>query len=396
MSWTRWVAEARGEGDTGPIRRRSTGDGDILLVTSDSGVLTVLVYDGGRGGWLCWASHGYGRSGIRREIPGQFLTVEPLGRGLLVSACEQHKLAYLVHRPRSLGGTTNAVADGTAGDGDGAGEAGGGSEDGPRWPRRRFLLLSSPLVIETPSVVVQSVAGVDVGAGSPVFACLEMLCRAYDDGRRIAWGLLGRDWPGSGATTGAKALALYRVDLATNRLVLERRVAVPDASHRVVRVPGTSCIDRADAAQFYTTPGRSRWGPGLHGSRDPVGCRERPPAPRLPVAAADPWRSSRRDQASQRATGCSRPASDHRRDGPAGCAKRLGTSRRTSGAAGSTHRTCWHKPTQATCMLSCLVWGPAPGHVQARVAGARVVLGERPPTLLNWLWLRRTARISTS
>ena len=71
---------------------------DHLLLTGDAGSLTALRWDAGKGAWAAAAREVFGRSGVRRAVPGALLAGDPRGRAVVVAAAEKAKLAYLTHR----------------------------------------------------------------------------------------------------------------------------------------------------------------------------------------------------------------------------------------------------------------------------------------------------------
>ena len=113
---------------------------DHLALSSDSGCLVVLRYDR-KGGWERIYCEAFGKSGLKRGIPGQFLAADPYGRALLLSALERAKLAYFFHR-------LNA-------------------EDSWR--------LSSPIEVHKNRVLTEALVALDSGNDNPLFAALETL-----------------------------------------------------------------------------------------------------------------------------------------------------------------------------------------------------------------------------
>jgi len=129
---------------------------DVLVIGSDSGCFSILDYDnvsnnsGNKGANnnqpTIVTSATYGKSGIRRDTPGQYLSTDPKGRAVMIASIEKRKLVYVVHR-------------------DSSGK----------------ITLASPLEAHRPRTVVFDMVGVDNGYDNPIFACLEVQYDEYDD-----------------------------------------------------------------------------------------------------------------------------------------------------------------------------------------------------------------------
>jgi splicing factor 3B subunit 3 len=170
---------------------------DCLVVGSDSGRIVVLevvpdpAADEGSGALLFKRVHceTFGKSGVRRAVPGQHLAVDPKGRAVLIGALERAKLVYVLNR------TADAA-----------------------------LTISSPLEAHKSRSLCHAVAGLDVGYDNPVFAAIEEDCGAVDDGE--AEGPPGR------------TLTLYELDLGLNHVVRASADPVPPTATLLVPVPG--------------------------------------------------------------------------------------------------------------------------------------------------------------
>ena len=88
----------------------------------------------------------FGKSGIRRDTPGQYLGVDPRGRACMIASIEKRKLVYVVHR-------------------DASGK----------------ITLASPLEAHRPRTLVYDVVGLDNGYDNPIFGCLEVQYEEYED-----------------------------------------------------------------------------------------------------------------------------------------------------------------------------------------------------------------------
>lgn len=155
---------------------------DYLAVTSDAGTVAILQADRARGVFVSAALESFGRSGMRRSVPGEFLAVDPNGRALMVAAVERQKFAYVL-----------------------------GRDDGE-------LSLSSPLEAHRPATATHALIALDVGFDNPLFAALE---RSYEAAAPVC-------------------LAYYELDLGLNHVVRKFAAPVHDDSFLLLPVPGAS------------------------------------------------------------------------------------------------------------------------------------------------------------
>lgn len=112
---------------------------DYIVIGSDSGRLIILEYNPTRNSLDKVHQETFGKSGCRRIVPGQYLSIDPKGRAILIGAVEKQKLAYILNR------------DGQA-----------------------RLTISSPLEAHKSNTFTYHMVGVDVGFDNPLFACLEI------------------------------------------------------------------------------------------------------------------------------------------------------------------------------------------------------------------------------
>lgn len=108
---------------------------DVLVVTSDSGALSVLQFKP----FAILHNATFGKTGCRRSTPGQYLATDPKGRAVMVSAVEKRKLVYILNR-NADGKTT----------------------------------LSSPLEAHRTRNLTLATVGLDNGYDNPIFATLEL------------------------------------------------------------------------------------------------------------------------------------------------------------------------------------------------------------------------------
>lgn len=151
---------------------------DRLALSTDSGCFVLLKYEREKKSWIQEVCEPYGRSGIRRSIPGEYIASDPRGRACMVAAFEKSKLVYVVNR------------------------------DGSR------ATVNSPLVVDCPDTFVYCVTAIDVGYSNPQFCCLEQ------------------------QQGGPKTLALYELDLGLNHTTRRKVIPVNDTSCVLAPLPG--------------------------------------------------------------------------------------------------------------------------------------------------------------
>ena len=142
---------------------------DYLIVTSDSGRLVILEYDEKRSDWKKTHQETYGKTGLRRAVPSEYLATDPKGRAIMIGAIEKQKFVYCPRRDEAN------------------------------------LTISSPLIAHKSNTITYAVIGLDVGYENPVFAALEVDHSALDED--------------SGIETAEKHLVFYEYDLGLNHVV---------------------------------------------------------------------------------------------------------------------------------------------------------------------------------
>jgi len=165
---------------------------DLIVVGSDSGRIVLLEFDDLTSQFNRIHSETYGKSGVRRVIPGQFLAVDPKGRAVMIAAVEKQKFVYLLNRDHA-----------------------------------NRLTITSPLEAHKSNTLVFAVAGVDVGYENPVFAVIEIEAGDFHD-------------ENSASTTGApqKLLVFYEMDLGLNHVIRKAAQPLPVSAHALVSIPG--------------------------------------------------------------------------------------------------------------------------------------------------------------
>ena len=165
---------------------------DYIIITSDSGRITIVEFVPSQNKFNRLHLETFGKSGVRRVIPGQYLAVDPKGRACLIASVEKNKLVYVLNR--------NAQAE---------------------------LTISSPLEAYKPQTLVFALVALDVGYANPVFAALE-----------VDYGESDQDTTGQAYEEIEKTLVYYELDLGLNHVVRKWADPVDRAATILFQVPG--------------------------------------------------------------------------------------------------------------------------------------------------------------
>lgn len=168
------------------------GLADYVILATDSGRITIIEYLPQQNRFSRIHLETFGKSGIRRVIPGQFLAADPKGRACLIASVEKNKLVYVLNR--------NSQAE---------------------------LTISSPLEAHKPGVLVFSLVALDVGYANPVFAAIETEYTEAD-----------QDYTGQAAREAETQLVYYELDLGLNHVVRKWSEPVDPTSSLLFQVPG--------------------------------------------------------------------------------------------------------------------------------------------------------------
>eukprot|EP01012_Entosiphon_sulcatum_P002881 TRINITY_DN10726_c1_g3_i1.p2 TRINITY_DN10726_c1_g3~~TRINITY_DN10726_c1_g3_i1.p2 ORF type:complete len:1220 (-),score=308.30 TRINITY_DN10726_c1_g3_i1:801-4439(-) len=171
--------------------RLTGGNRDYVVVGSDSGRVTILEYSAQLKQWKRCHMETFGKTGIRRIVPGQYIAVDPRGRALMVAAVDKQKFVYILNRDAS-----------------------------------NNLTISSPLEAHKSHSIVFSVCGVDVGFDNPVFATIEVDYSELDDDPE--------------AEQPVKQLVYYELDLGLNHVLRKWSTPVDQSANLLIPVPGGS------------------------------------------------------------------------------------------------------------------------------------------------------------
>lgn len=167
---------------------------DHIIVTSDSGRIAIVDYNAQTKRFEQIHLETYGKTGVRRVVPGQYLTVDPKGRAALIASVEKNKLVYVLNRDSQANVT-----------------------------------ISSPLEAHTSRTIVYDVMSVDVGYENPLFAALE-----------IDYSELELSPEESIEDQIVKKLTYYELDLGLNHVVRKWTTPVDRHANLMLQVPGSS------------------------------------------------------------------------------------------------------------------------------------------------------------
>ncbi|KAI3112362.1 hypothetical protein CBS147333_3792 [Penicillium roqueforti] len=165
---------------------------DYIIVGSDSGRITIIEYVPSQNRFNRIHMETFGKSGVRRVVPGQYLAVDPKGRACLIASVEKNKLVYVLNR--------NSQAE---------------------------LTISSPLEANKPQTLVFAMICLDVGYDNPVFAALEVDYSESD-----------QDPTGEAYEELEKVLVYYELDLGLNHVVRKWSDPVDRTASMLFQVPG--------------------------------------------------------------------------------------------------------------------------------------------------------------
>ena len=112
---------------------------DFVVVGSDSGRIVILEFDLDTNKFVKIHQETFGKTGVRRIVPGEYLATDPKGRAIMIGAVEKQKFVYILNRDSN-----------------------------------NKLTISSPLEAFKPHIITLAMVGVDVGIENPQFACLEI------------------------------------------------------------------------------------------------------------------------------------------------------------------------------------------------------------------------------
>ncbi|GAO45938.1 hypothetical protein SAICODRAFT_6225 [Saitoella complicata NRRL Y-17804] len=172
--------------------RLAGGTKDYIIVGSDSGRIVILEYNPQNNKFVKLHQETFGKTGVRRVVPGQYLATDPKGRACMVASVEKNKLVYVLNR--------DAQAN---------------------------LTISSPLEAHKANTLMFASIGLDVGYENPIFACLE-----------VDYGEVDQDPTGRAIEDVQKTLVYYELDLGLNHVVRRWNEVVERSANLLLAVPG--------------------------------------------------------------------------------------------------------------------------------------------------------------
>lgn len=172
--------------------RLTGGFKDYLAIGSDSGRIVILEYLPEKNKFDKVHQETFGRSGIRRIVPGQFLACDSKGRAVMIGAIEKQKLVYQLNRDTQAN-----------------------------------LTISSPLEAHRANTIVFHMTNVDVGYENPLFAFLEV---DYEEANEDSTQQAARDTK--------QSLTYYELDLGLNHVVRKYSEFLDYYANLLIPVPG--------------------------------------------------------------------------------------------------------------------------------------------------------------
>ena len=166
---------------------------DFIVLGSDSGRIVILEYDVVKNVMNKLQQETFGKSGIRRWIPGQYLASDPQGRAVMIGAIERSKFVYILNRDLNSN-----------------------------------LTISSPLEAHKQNTVCFGMVGLDVGFENPVYATLEV------DFGDCDLGSTGK----AAVQQVEKKLVLFELDLGLNHVVRKWSGVVDRSANHLISIPG--------------------------------------------------------------------------------------------------------------------------------------------------------------
>ena len=160
---------------------------------SDSGRIVILEANLEQRQFVKIHQETYGKTGVRRIVPGEYLAADPKGRAVMISAVEKQKFVYILNRDNN-----------------------------------NKMTISSPLEAHKSHTICFDICGLDVGYENPLFAAIEV---DYGDA----------DNETSPVVTGnyQKLLTYYEMDLGLNHVVRKNFETINNSAHMLIPVPGS-------------------------------------------------------------------------------------------------------------------------------------------------------------
>ncbi|ORZ33067.1 CPSF A subunit region-domain-containing protein, partial [Catenaria anguillulae PL171] len=174
--------------------RVTGGHKDYILLGTDSGAITILEYKPEEHRLVKVHCEVFGKSGVRRIVPGEYLAVDPKGRAVMIGALEKQKFVYVLNRDSAT-----------------------------------RLTISSPLEAHKSHTLTLALTGIDVDFDNPIFAALEV------DYSEIDQAAMAGD---PSVAYADKHLTFYELDLGLNHVVRKSSDPIDASAHHLIPIPG--------------------------------------------------------------------------------------------------------------------------------------------------------------
>ncbi|VWU48148.1 splicing factor 3B subunit 3, putative, partial [Hepatocystis sp. ex Piliocolobus tephrosceles] len=173
---------------------RLTGSNkDYIAIGSDSGRLVILKYDNEKNDFVRVHCETYGKSGIRRVVPGEYIAIDPKGRALMICAIERQKFVYILNRDN-----------------------------------KENLTISSPLEAHKAHTICHDVVSLSVGFENPMFASIEQNYEMLD---KQCVNTTSLEYP-------KKGLCIWEMDLGLNHVIKKHTLQIDISAHLLIPLPG--------------------------------------------------------------------------------------------------------------------------------------------------------------
>lgn len=171
---------------------RNTGSHqDYLIITSDSGNLTLVKYDKEKKDFVTLSNEPYYKTGTRRLSPGDYVAIDGKSRACMVASLEKTRFVYTFRR-----------------DGDG------------------LLSMSSPIDASKSKLLTFDICALDVGFENPLFAAIECNYGDYENNKHKKDIQI------------KKTLSYYELDLGLNHVVKKYTEILDQDSNFMLSLPG--------------------------------------------------------------------------------------------------------------------------------------------------------------
>ncbi|KAL7715899.1 Pre-mRNA-splicing factor rse-1 [Entamoeba marina] len=189
--------------------RIGTEQNDYIVIGSDSGSISLLRYDPITNSIKTLHNEIFGKTGVRRAVPGEYISVDPQGRAVMIGSIEKQKLVYIFNRD-NVGGVT----------------------------------ITSPLEAHKSHSICYGIVGLDVGYDNPMFASIEV---DYDE----------QYLPHVDHRIIKKNLVLYELDLGLNHVTRKHSEPIHPTSNYLIPIP--SVIDGVPLGLFICSENEITW-----------------------------------------------------------------------------------------------------------------------------------------